>query len=280
MGATVYVDEADNNEALQYKKALALFDKDIDVLVLIAVNKNTAAAIVRAAKKHGVKVIAYDRLIQSDQLDLLVTGNPKKLGEDMCNAVLKYKPKGKYIILAGDKFDRSGVLLQQSIDSVLAPKVKNHDIEILYKSYIEDWSGENAAFELNQYLSISGEKPDVILAAYDGIADHSIKVLEKFGYDDVLITGQDAELKAIRNIVQGKQLMTIYHPSKLLAEKTAKLAFDMANGKMPDKSELTYSNNGLTNVPTIKINSIPIFKNNIDKELIQTGVYTREEVYR
>ncbi len=53
MGATVYVEEADNNEVLQYKKALALIDKDIDVLVLIAVNKNTAAAIVRAAKDNN-----------------------------------------------------------------------------------------------------------------------------------------------------------------------------------------------------------------------------------
>jgi len=280
MGATVYVAEADNNESLQYKKALAFIDKGINVLVLIAINKNTAAAIVRAAKENNVKVIAYDRLIRSDQLDLFITGNKKKLGEDMCNAVLKYKPRGKYIILAGDKFDRSALLLQQAIDSFLAPGIKNNKIEILYKSYIEDWSGKNAAFELNQYLSLSGEKPDVILAAYDGIADNSIKVLEKFGYNDVLVTGQDAELRAIRNIVNGKQLMTIYHPSKILAEKTAKLAYDLANGKMPDKSEISFVDNGLAQVPTIKVNSIPIFKDNIDKVLIKTGVYTKEEVYR
>ncbi len=196
-------------------------------------------------------------MIKSDQIDLFITGNPKKLGVDMCNAVLKYKPQVKYIILAGDKFDRSAILLQQSIGSILAPRIKNKDIEILYRSYIEDWSGENAAFELNQYLSLSGEKPDVILAAYDGIADHSIKVLEKFGYDDVLITGQDAELRAVKNILRGKQLMTIYHPSKILAEKTARLAFDMAKGEMPDKSKVSYVDNGLALVPTISINGIP-----------------------
>ncbi len=196
-------------------------------------------------------------MIKSDQIDLFITGNPKKLGVDMCNAVLKYKPQVKYIILAGDKFDRSAILLQQSIGSILAPRIKNKDIEILYRSYIEDWSGENAAFELNQYLSLSGEKPDVILAAYDGIADHSIKVLEKFGYDDVLITGQDTELRAVKNILRGKQLMTIYHPSKILAEKTARLAFDMSKGEMPDKSKVSYVDNGLALVPTISINGIP-----------------------
>ena len=280
MGATVYVEEADNNEALQYKKALALIDKDIDVLVLIAVNINTATAIVRAAKKNNVKIIAYDRMIMSDQLDLFITGNPKRLGIDMCNAILKHKPRGKYIVLAGDKFDKNATILEQAIDSILAPRIKNKDIEILYKSYIEDWSGKNAAFELNQYLALSGEKPDVIFAAYDGIAYHSIKVLEKFGYDDVLITGQDAELKAVRNIVRGKQFMTIYHPSKILATKAARIAFGMAKGKMPDKSELSYIDNGLALIPTIRTNSIPVFKDNIEDVLIKTGVYTKEEVYQ
>jgi D-xylose transport system substrate-binding protein len=281
LGATVYIEEADNNESLQYKKALEFIDKDIDVLCLIAVNTNTAAAIVRAAKQKDVKVIAYDRMVKSKDLDLYISGNNKKFGEDMCASVLKIKPKGNYIILSGDKFDRSAIELQQSIDSTLAPHVQSGDIKILYKTFIEEWSGVNAGFELNQFLALSGEKPDVILAAYDGIADGVINVLRKYNMDgNVLITGQDAELEAIKHITEGTQLMTVYHPLEVLGSKAAEIAFRLAQGKMPDKSEISYTNNSIISVPTIKINSIPVLKENIDNVLIKTGVYTSQEIYQ
>ena len=281
LGAMVYVEEADNNESLQYKKALELLDKDIDVLCLIAVNTNTAAAIVRAAKQKDVKVIAYNRMIKSNDLDLYISGNNKKLGEDMCASVLKHKPTGNYIILSGDKFDRNAVELQQSIDSVLSPYIKKGDIKILYKTYIEEWSSENAEFELNQALAFSGEKPDVIIAAYDGIADGAIKVLDKYGFTGkVLITGQDAELRALHHIIKGEQLMTVYHPLKIVASKAAEIAFNMAKNKMPDKSDISFTNNGVMKVPTIKVNSIPVLKENIDDILIKTGVYTSQEIYQ
>ena len=280
LGATIYIEEADNNESLQYKKALELLDKDIDVLCLIAVNTNTASAILRAAKQKDVKVIAYDRMVKSKDLDMFICGNNKKLGEDMCASALKIKPKGNYIILSGDKFDRNAIELQQSIDSVLSPHIQCGDIKILYKTFIEEWSGKNAEYELNQFLAFSGEKPDVIIAAYDGIADGVINVLRKYNMDgDVLITGQDAELEAIKHIIEGTQLMTVYHPLEVLGSKAAEVAFMLAQGKMPDKSEISYTNNGIISVPTIKINSIPVLKENIDDVLIKTGVYTEQEIY-
>lgn len=280
LGAKVFVAEGNNNDAVQYKKALEFIDKDIDVLCLIAVNTNTAAAIVRAAKEKDVKVIAYDRMVKSEDIDLFISGNNKKLGENMCNAVLEREPEGNYIILNGDKFDRNAVELQQSIDSVLKPYVKDGRVNIMYETFVEDWNGDNAAYELEQVISLTGKVPDVIIAAYDGIADGAIKVLDKYGYaGKVLITGQDAELRAIKHIVKGEQLMTVYHPLKKLASRTALIAFNMAKGKNPDQSEITYTNNGLANIPTIKNNSIPVFKENIDELLINSGVYSKEEVY-
>ncbi len=281
LGATVFVEESDNNESLQYKKALEMLDKGIDVLCIIAVNTNTAAAIVRAAKEKGVSVIVYNRMIKSGDIDLYISGNNKKLGEDMCASVLKLQPTGNYIILSGDKFDRNAVELQQSIDSTLLPHIQNGDIKILYKTFIENWSDVNARYELDQFLALSGEKPDVILSAYDGIADGAINVLKKYNMaGKVLITGQDAELKAIKHIIEGDQLMTVYHPLKTVASKAAEVAFNMAKGIMPDKSEISYTNNGIVNVPTIKISSIPVTKDNIDAVLIKPGVYTKQEIFQ
>ena len=281
LGAEVLIEHGNNNESIQYLKAMELFDKDIKVLCLIAVNTNTAAAIVREAAKRDIKVIAYDRMIKSDKLSLFICGNNKKMGKDMVEAVIKLKPKGKYIILSGDRFDRNAVELQKAQLMSLNPKIRNKDIKIIYQSFIEDWNPDNAGFELNQFLSLTGEKPDAILSAYDGMSGAVIKVLEKFGYDpaEIPITGQDAELQAVRNIIAGKQLMTFYHPQKKLAYSAAEAAVLMAKGKMPDESKLTYTDNLLLKVPTISIPSTPVFKENVDEVLIKSGVYTKEQVY-
>jgi len=95
-----------------------------------------------------------------------------------------------------------------------------------------------------------------------------------------LISGQDAELQAIRYIAAGDLFLTFYHPLKKLAYAAAESAVLLAKGEMPDKSKLTYTDNQLIKVPTISIPSIPVFKENIDEVLIKTGVYTNEEVYQ
>jgi D-xylose transport system substrate-binding protein len=282
LGAEVYIDEANNNESIQFNKAMELFDKNIDVLCLIAVNTNTAAAIVREGHKRDIKVIVYDRMVKSDKLSLFICGNNVKMGQDMANIVMKHKPRGKYIILSGDKFDRNAVELQKAILSTIKTKIKNKDIKILYQSYIENWDSKNAAFELDQYLSLTGERPDAVLSAYDGMTEGVITVLEKFGFKpgDVMLTGQDAELQAIKNIVSGWQLVTFYHPLKQLAYAAAEAAVGLANDKLPEKYKITYTDNMLMKVPTIKIPSTPVVKENIDKILIKQGIYTKEQLYQ
>ncbi|NPA35875.1 MAG: substrate-binding domain-containing protein [Chlorobi bacterium] len=280
LGAKVFIEEANNDESVQYSKALELFDKNIDVLCIIAVNANTAAKIVRDADNRGIKVIAFDRMIKSDKLSLFISGNNEKLGKDMVNAVLKVKPSGNYIILSGDRLDRNAIELQKSVKSTLAVK-KNKNRKVIYQSFIENWDKKNAAFELKQYLTLTGNKPDAIISACDAMSEGVIEVLEGLNMNpkEIPVTGQDAELQAVRNIIAGKQLITFYHPLKKLSYTLAKSAVNMAKDIMPDESQLTYTNNLLMKVPTIKISSIPVTKENIEEILIKPGVYTQEQLY-
>lgn len=228
-----------------------------------------------------MKVVAYNRLIKGVDLDLFISGDNKTLGEQLCSEVLKHKPKGNYILLGGDKFDRNAVELQQSIDSILSPYIADGRISILYNSYIEDWSETNAAFELDQILAFSKEKPDVIIAAYDGIADGCIKVLEKYNMaGDVLITGQDAELRAVKHILKEEQLITVYHPLKQIAYTGAEACVNLAKDKKLGNQEISYVDNGFKKIPSIKIPSIPVTKETIDEVLIKSGFYTKEEIYQ
>ncbi|WP_185969069.1 substrate-binding domain-containing protein [Carboxylicivirga sp. M1479] len=281
-GAQVLVEHGEGDEAIQYQKAIAMFDEGIDGLALIAVNANTAAAIVREGKERGVKVIAHNRLVTNCDLDFFVSGDNTAIGKMMVDEIIKAKPSGTAVILGGDKYDRNAVGMGIAINEYLKPHIQSGNIEVLYETYIEDWSIDNAAFELDQVISNTGEVPDIIFAGYDGMAQGCIQVLEKHGVEKpVYITGQDATLEGVRNIVAGKQQMTAYHPSKETAYKSAEVLMMLVNNDSGLKSMHSgFVNNGQKDVPNVRVSSIAITKDNIDKVLIQeTASYTRDEVY-
>ncbi|RCW34514.1 substrate-binding domain-containing protein [Marinilabilia salmonicolor] len=281
LGAQVVIDHAADNDAVQYEKAIQMMEEGIDLLTLIAVNINTAENIVKEAKARDIPVIAYNRLIANSDLDVYISGNNDELGKDMAGYALKQRPSGNYVILNGDRFDRNAVELMESIDKTLKPHIDAGKINILYKTYIENWNPDHAAHELNQFMKANPEPIDAIISGFDGLSVACIDVLEKYDLaGKVIVTGQDAQIESCRRIVEGTQHMTMYHPLKEIAYKAAEVAVDILNGeKLDKKHEISYSNNGFKDVPTIQISSIPVTKKNIDEVLIESGFYTREEIY-
>jgi D-xylose transport system substrate-binding protein len=281
LGVEVLVDHANDNDALQYDKALAMMDKGIDLLALIAVNINTAENIVKEANARRIPVLAYNRLITNCNLDVYISGNNDQLGKDIAGYAIEKRPTGNYIILNGDKFDRNAVELMESIDKTLKPHIDAGRINILYKTYVDSWNPDNAAFELNQILAATHKPVDVVMACFDGMSVSCINVLEKYGLaGKVIVTGQDAQVESCKKILEGTQQMTMYHPLKDIAYKAAEVAVDIVKGvNIEKKYNVKYNNNGLVDVPTVQINSIPITKENIDEVLIKSGFYEHSEIY-
>jgi D-xylose transport system substrate-binding protein len=280
LGAQVFIDQAGNNAALQYQKAMEMVDMGVDLLVLIYINANTADAIVRDVKAAGIPIMAYNRLVPDSDLDMYIAGNNRSLGESMAGHALKNVPRGNYMVFGGDKFDRNAVELMESFDHVLGPSIRSGDINILYRTYTENWDGKNAAFELKQFLANSQEQPDVILSSFDGMTHAMIQVLEEYGLaGKVILTGQDAELVSIRDIVNGKQHITMYHPWKQIAYTAAEVAVEMVRGNNLSRFNVVYTDNGYKPVPTVQINSIPVTRENLDNVLIESGAYKREDIY-
>ena len=280
LGVKVIIEFAENNDANQIRQAKELIDK-VDGLCIIPVNGNTAAEIVRDYKSKGLPVIAYNRLIQNSRPDYYVSGDNVKLAELMVNTALKHKPNGNYFLLGGDKFDLNGLQLQQNIDSLLKPHETSGAIHVIFRSFTEDWSSELAAYNLKKAIHLSGIKPDAIIAAYDGMAEAAINVMKEIYGEvgDVVITGQDAELRAIKHIMAGEQTMTAYHSAKDNAYACAEAIVALMNGKKASTKNITYTFNGEIDVPTIKIPSLLVTKENVEEVIIKNKVYTREEIY-
>ncbi len=279
LGTDVKIVDGEGDEAIQLSKGMKLLDDDIDLLIITALNGNTIAPLVREAKDRGIPVMAYNRLINNVDYDLFFTGNNQDIGRIFCENALALKPHGNYVILAGDRFDRNGVELKQAIDSLLKPHVEKGSINIVYESYIENWDRDFATNEMSQVIQSHGTDIDVVISCYDPMAEGVITVLNKHGIDgQVVVTGQDADLDAIKRIIKGTQTLTVYHPSKVLGYKAAELAYAILNGQNSKTIANSKTFNGLKMIPTMQVKSVAIRKDNIEKELVDVGEYTWEQI--
>jgi len=278
LGGSVIFMSADNDDNKQVQQAKDIIDQGINVLVVNSVNATTAAAIVRIAHTKNIPVIAYDRLIRNCDLDYFLSFDNEKVGELMATYVTKIKPVGKYILLGGDKGDQNAIWVKGGQLRTLDPMIKSGKISIVYNIYIEDWSGENAKNEIRKYLDLSLEKPDVILSSYDGMSTSVIDLLTEYNLNKlVLVTGQDAEIEACRNIVKGNQVMTVYKSLKDLAYKAAELSMKISKGeKISDVSVII--NNGQADVTSLLLKPVVVDKDNIKSTVIADGFFTEDEI--
>jgi D-xylose transport system substrate-binding protein len=280
LGCEVVVTDAKSDEQLQRKQAQELIEGGVKAIVIMAVNAYTAAEIVRDAHNAGVKVIAYDRLIHNCDLDFYISHNNYNVGKYMAEYVLKLKPEGKYVLLCGDKSDRNAIFVKNGQVDVIKQNVQSGKIKILYDVFVEDWSAENAHYLMKKFLKLSSnEVPDVILSSYDGLAYGAVKALEECGDDPtkVIMTGQDAELQAIKNIISGKQTITIFKPLKILAEKAVEVSVDLVNGKKSIITTTVFNNR--KNVESLLFDPVVVDKSNIKETVIKEGLYKESDVF-
>ena len=274
LGMEVLVRSANGNPDIQIDMANDLITEGVKLIVIIASNVNSAAAIVRNAHKKGVKVIAYDRLIRNSDLDFYLSFDNKKVGQLMTDYIVNIVPKGNYVIINGDVLDNNAHLVYNGIKDVLKNK---SNINILYAGYMTGWSGQEAAYYMKKVIEFSGEDVDAVISAYDGMSYSVIKVLDEFYPDkNIPVTGQDGELQACINILNGKQTLTIYKSGKKMAYEAAEIAYKLVAGEHIEVDDYVF--NGRIDVPAVLLEPVLIDKNNIEDVIIKEGVYTREQL--
>lgn len=279
LGHETIVRTAEDDDAVQLAQGYELLAQGVDALVIACVNGNTIAPLVRDAQSQGVKVVAYNRLINNADYDLFMTGNNEHLAELFCTTALDAKPRGNYVILGGDRFDRNGFELMQYIESTLAPHIASGAINLLYQTYIEGWSGERSAFELQQVMDAYGTDIDAVLTCSDIMGVSAVEVLRKYGLEGkVVVTGQDADLDAVQSVQRGEMTMTVYHPHKELGYKTAELVDEMLNGKDVSALATSVTNNGFAEIATYKMPSQLVTQETIEQVLIESGKYQWSQI--
>lgn len=278
LGAEVIVRNANEDTERQVTLINEIIDEGINVLVVIPYDRDGLSQCVKAAKKKGIPVISYDRLIRNSGADAYISFDNEKVGRLMGEALYNKVPKGNYIIINGSQKDNNSYMFNQGFKEALKEGLDNGSIHLVKEEWAEDWR-EDVAYNTISNAIKEGLKIDGIIGGNDRLAEGAIKALsENRLANEVYVVGHDAELSACQRIVEGTQLATVYKPIKVLAEGAAELAVNMARGE-----DIVYSgtiDDGKYQIPFIKFEPILVTKDNMAATIIKDGFHTVEEVYR
>jgi D-xylose transport system substrate-binding protein len=278
LNAEVLVEAAERDDARQLQQAESLLARGVQALVVVPHSSEAAVRIVEAAKKRSVPVISYDRMILKADVDLYTSYDNRRVGEQQAQALHNLAPKGNYILLGGAPTDHNAKLIRAGQLAALDDAIKRGDIRIVADPWTPDWQAD-AAMELTEKaLKKAGNKVVAIVASNDITAGGAIKALEKNGLaGKVLVSGQDANLEAVRRIVNGTQTMTVYKPLRPLARGAASAAVQMAKGEKVEGTSTV--DNGLKQVQAVLLTPIAVRKDLVDQVIITDRFHTREQVY-
>jgi D-xylose transport system substrate-binding protein len=280
LGAEVLVQAANGNDALQNSQAENMLTQGVDVLLVAPHNGKSAAAIVEAAHKAGVPVIAYDRLINDAEVDLYMSFDNERVGQMQAEYLVQRRPKGNYVMISGAPTDNNAHLYHKGQMNVLEPLVKRGDVRIVADQWARDWLAVEALKIMENALTRTANRVDAVVAANDGVAGGAIQALSEQNLaGKTLVSGQDAELSACQRIAAGTQSMTVYKPIQRLASKAAEVAVKLAR-KQPHGETTRGVPNGKLDVPSILLEPIAVDKDNLISTVIADGYQKLEDVYR
>lgn len=255
--------------AEQLQQAQGLINAGVDVLVIYPTDSYGWDDVVAEAHKENIKVIAYERLLHYTDVDYYFSFYNQKVGYQQAEYAVKHRPTGNYILLEGPEYDYNSTLLMHGQKTVLQPFIDHDQIKIVLEKQLDSWNPLDAYIEMQSFLEKNRNlKIDAILAANDGVAGGCIMALDKVRGDwDILITGQDASIGGLQNILDGKQSMTVYKPIKKLATLTAECAVKLSKGEELDNINGSI-NNGKKDIPALLLETIVVDTNNIRETVI------------
>ena len=277
LGAKVFVQSANGNEETQMSQIENMINRGVDVLVIIPYNGQVLSNVIAEAKREGIKVLAYDRMINNADIDFYISFDNEKVGEMQAKSLVQRVPQGNYFLMGGSPVDNNARLFRNGQMKVLKPLIDSGKIKIVGDQWVDAWLPENALKIMENALTANGNKIDAVVASNDATAGGAIQALSAQGLaGKVAISGQDADLAAIKRINNGTQTMTVYKPISKLANDAATIAVELGEGKQP-KSNATLDN-GSKKVPAWLLEPIAVDKTNIDSTVVADGFHKKSNL--
>ena len=269
LNADVIVQNAGNSIEGQIKQIEYLITRKVDVIVIVAKKDDSLTDVIKLARSKGIPVIAYDRLIRNADISLYMTIDSSLVGELMAKELIKQKAFGTWYCIYGSKEDYNMEMINNGIKRVIA----GSPVKIGYIYYTPGWNYDLSYKEMTRLLK-DGKIPDVVISGNDAVANSVIQAISEIcPNEEITIAGQDADIAGCQNVVNGKQLVTIYKPITQLAEQAARCAVKLSQGQTPEELGMTTQviNNGYADIPVVYLTPTAVTKDNIDEVVIKIG---------
>ena len=296
LGYEVDLQYAEDDVQAQVSQIENMIASGADCLVIAAIDSSALVNVEAQAKDAGIPIIAYDRLLMdTDAVSYYATFDNKGVG----TAIGKYIEENKdlantsetYTIefFMGSPDDNNAHMLYAGLMEVLQPYLDNGTLVCKSgRTSFDDtcilrWSQETAQQNCENYLTgfYADEDLDICATAFDGFAYGCKAALEGAGYTEAnwpMITGQDAELMATKNIIAGTQTMSIYKDTRLLAEKCVTMVQAVLEGKEPEINDTEQYNNNVIVVPSYLCTPVAVDQSNYKEIIVDGGYYTEEQL--
>lgn len=283
-----------------------LIGMGMKVLIICSHDTSKAVEAVEMAKKAGVTIIAYDRMITgTDAVDYYISSDVVGIGEVQAKFLVDNIIPGTKLVplylYAGAISDNNSFVLFQGVWNVIQPKLadgtfnlinskvgralakkpKLTDAEIkkIVTEITTDWDPNVAKTKISKDLAAVKPiyKGDVaVLAPNDGTARAMVDVLEADPkITSYVISGQDGEVASMQSILDGKQKMTLFKDIRVFTGDAVTVAKDVLAGNTPKTDAVT--NNGKKDVPTKYVEDTVVDIKNVKEIISKSGYYDVKE---
>ncbi len=276
-GVEADIQNAEGDAERMTQIADTMIGDGVTVLAIVNLDSESGAAIQEKAASQGVATIDYDRLTLGGSAEYYVSYDNTKVGELQGQGLADClgDKDANIVYLNGSPTDNNATLFSAGAHSVL-DSMTNYTV--VGEQAVPDWDNEEAATIFQQLYTAANGDVDGVLAANDGLGGAVISILEGAGQaGTVPVTGQDATVEGLQNVLAGTQCMTVYKSATQEANALAEAAIALVNGEDAETTGTTEDSTGGRDVPSILLTPEAITIDNV-QSVIDDGGQKAEDV--
>ena len=267
LGAEYISADAQSSVEKQITDIEGLISQGAEALIILAQDADAILPAVESAKAQGIPVLAYDRLIEAEDVFYLTFDNVE-VGRIQAQGIYDVQPEGNYVFIKGSAQDPNADFLHGGQLEVLQDAIDAGDITVVGEQYTDEWLPENAQRNMEQILTANNNEVDAVVASNDGTAGGAVAALASQGLDGLVpVSGQDADQAALNRVATGTQTLTVWKDSRELGAAAAEIAVALAEGTAVadvEGSEVFSNGPKGMDMNSILLTPVAITKDNLD----------------
>ncbi|NLC91999.1 MAG: sugar ABC transporter substrate-binding protein [Treponema sp.] len=300
-GYRVDLQFANNDIATQVSQIENMITGNCEVLVVASIDGSALKNALDAAKKKGIKVIAYDRLIMnSDAVSYYATFDNYKVGTlqgdflvEKLNLKNRTSKDPAYIeLFTGSPDDNNINFFFGGAMDVLTPYINSKVLVVRSGQTSKaqcatlNWSTEEAQKRMENLITSNGYGPkgkklDAVYSSNDSCAMGITNALVAAGYtadNFPIVTGQDCDIVSVKNMIKGTQAMSIFKDTRTLATKVVEMVDALVKGTNPPINDTKTYDNGTGIIPSYLCDPVFATIDNYKELLIKSGYYKETQL--